>query len=101
MAYNRELELLNALYDVCSTASSNEAWTTEARTDARGLISDPLVVDREAMLDEDPSLLEGGRPPKTGAMDNKLTRAFEAREGRQVPQTGPWSLSAERMSQWR
>lgn len=60
-AYDRELEFLNDLYDVCVTASTNGTWTTEARTDARTLISDALVAEREAVasIQSTLTILEG------------------------------------------
>ena len=47
--YDRELESLNPLYDLCATAKSSGAWTEGNRTEAGKLIVEALKADREAI----------------------------------------------------
>jgi hypothetical protein len=47
--YDRELESLNPLYDLCAEARKIEAWRAEDRADASRLIGEALKADREAI----------------------------------------------------
>ena len=49
MHYDRELESLNPLYDLCAAAGKREAWGPEDRAEAGKLIGEALKADREAI----------------------------------------------------
>ncbi|NKB72408.1 MAG: hypothetical protein GKR89_35475 [Candidatus Latescibacteria bacterium] len=57
LAYDRELESLNGLYDLCVVAHSNRTWTTETRAQARIFISEALAAEREAIANIQASLI--------------------------------------------
>jgi hypothetical protein len=47
--YDRELESLNPLYDLCVAAKKNQAWSAGNRAEAGRLIGEALKADREAI----------------------------------------------------
>ncbi len=47
--YDREMEALNPLHDLCDAACDREAWLAEERARARQFIGDALDSDREAI----------------------------------------------------
>ncbi len=47
--YDRELESLNPLYDLCAAAKKREAWTADRRVEAQRLIGEALKEEREAI----------------------------------------------------
>ena len=47
--YDREMEALNPLHDLCDAACDREAWLAEERVRARQFIGDALDSDREAI----------------------------------------------------
>ena len=47
--YDRELESLNPLFDLCDIARERRAFTVEERVEARRLIGEALEADRKAI----------------------------------------------------
>ena len=47
--YDREMESLNPLHDLCDTACERQAWHAEDRSEAGKLIGDALEAEREAI----------------------------------------------------
>ena len=47
--YDREMEALNPLHDLCDAACDREAWLAEERVRAQQFIGDALESDREAI----------------------------------------------------
>lgn len=47
--YDREMDSLNPLHDLCDPACERQAWHAEDRAEARRLIGDALQADREAI----------------------------------------------------
>ena len=61
--YDRELESLNPLYDLCAAARESEAWTAEGRAEAARLIGEALKADLDAIANIEAALalIEGSR----------------------------------------
>ena len=61
--YDRELESLNPLYDLCAAASQRGAWEAEDRVEAGKLIGEALQADREAIasIEATLALIDGSR----------------------------------------
>ena len=47
--YDREMESLNPLHDLCDTACERQAWHAKDRSEAGKLIGDALEAEREAI----------------------------------------------------
>ncbi len=61
--YDRELESLNPLYDLCAAARESGAWTAGGRVEAARLIGEALKADRDAIANIEAALarIEGSR----------------------------------------
>lgn len=59
--YDREMESLNPLHDLCDAACEREAWLAQDRDKARQLIEDALESDREAIVCIEAALITLGK----------------------------------------
>lgn len=55
--YDREMDSLNPLHDLCDAACEREMWLAEDRAKARQLIEDALKSDREAIVSIEAALI--------------------------------------------